>query len=357
MVILIAAAAACEVYLRRSDPFLTKLPFDSNYYAGRAAYYAGLERPKGFYTWGHLVQKNSLGFREREIATPKPPGVCRIMVVGDSFTFGVGMSPSERYTGVAEAQLKDAFPAREIEVLSFGASGASTLRERDILRTHRDRVAPDLIVVGFVFNDPAPLSQTYSVEQERFMARYGRYLDKISRWMIRVGLGHTARRFRGTIDNLTIKAGIVPTWETALDRAYVESSADWAAFQQALVDIRRASDDLRLPPPIFAVLNPVIALPYATDYRAEDASLPQFLRWQHQAERAAAAAGFRTHNHETELLQLSKDDLYLNELDQHPSVHVQRIFGRKLFEVIRNDLEAGRLCRAQGIHAASDVSD
>jgi lysophospholipase L1-like esterase len=344
-VMLGGALAACELYLRWSDPFLTGLPFDSNYYGTNFSCYAGMARPTGRYTWGHLVEKNSLGFREREIAMPKPPGVCRVMVLGDSFTFGVGVSPAERYTGVAEALLRAAFPDRQIEVLSFGVSGAATVSERDVLLTHRDRVEPDLIVVGFVFNDPAPRSQSYNVEHEQFMARYGRYLDAISWRMVRVGLGQTARRFRRTVDNLTITSGVVPTWETALDRSYVESSPEWAAFRQALADIRQASDEMELAPPIFAVLNPVIPLPHATDYRADDDSLPQFLRWLHKGERAAAAAGLRTYNHEAELLELSKDDLFVNELDQHPSARVHRIFGHKLFEMIRADIEEGRSCR------------
>ena len=38
------------------------------------------------YTWGHLVENNRYGFREREFQTPKPSGTYRIMVLGDSLT-------------------------------------------------------------------------------------------------------------------------------------------------------------------------------------------------------------------------------------------------------------------------------
>jgi hypothetical protein len=266
------------------------------------------------------------------------------MVLGDSFTFGIGVSVSERYTGVAEALLKSAFPDRELEVLSFGKPGAATVHEREILETYQDRIQPDLIVVGFVFNDPAPLSQTYIAEQERFMARYGRYLEGISRLMARLGLRQTARRFRRAVAELTVRVGIVPPWETALDRSYDETSEDWANFQEALIHIREASDERKLSRPIFAVLNPVIPLPYVTDYRDTDPSLPQMLRWLHEGERAAGAAGFRTYNHEAELIGLDKSDLFVNELDQHPSARVHQVFGRKLFEMIRADLEGGRLC-------------
>ena len=91
-IVLATIAGAFEWYLRRADPFLTSLPFDSEHYAANARYYPGLNVPAGRYTWGHRVSDNSLGFREREFALPKPPGVCRVMVLGDSFTWGAGLA-------------------------------------------------------------------------------------------------------------------------------------------------------------------------------------------------------------------------------------------------------------------------
>src|ERR687891_2997394 len=36
---------------------------------------------------GVTVRTNSLGFREREYPIPRPPGVRRVVVLGDSYTF------------------------------------------------------------------------------------------------------------------------------------------------------------------------------------------------------------------------------------------------------------------------------
>ena len=47
------------------------------------------------FTWGHLLKNNQLGFREREFDIPKPPGAFRVMVLGDSFTWGAGLSTEE----------------------------------------------------------------------------------------------------------------------------------------------------------------------------------------------------------------------------------------------------------------------
>ena len=42
-------------------------------------------------TYGKPVSHNAEGFRDRAYAIPKPPGTYRILVLGDSFTWGVGL--------------------------------------------------------------------------------------------------------------------------------------------------------------------------------------------------------------------------------------------------------------------------
>src|SRR5947209_18236687 len=112
-------------------------------------------------TWGHLVETNRLGFRECDFQVPKPPGVFRIMVLGDSLTWGAGLAPEERYTNLLERRLNEAYPGR-FEVLNFGFPAGSTIEERSVLRKYKDLVQPDLVLVGFCINDPQPKAQDYS---------------------------------------------------------------------------------------------------------------------------------------------------------------------------------------------------
>src|SRR5260370_40571869 len=105
-------------------------------------------------TWGNPVENNRFDFREREFVTPKPPNVFRIMVLGDSLTWGAGLAPDERYSNLLEKSLNETYPGKKFEVLNFGIPGGPTTEERDILRKYRDRVQPDLIIVGFCINDP-----------------------------------------------------------------------------------------------------------------------------------------------------------------------------------------------------------
>ena len=120
------------------------------------------------WTWGHRVINNRFGFREREFAVPKGPNTYRIMVLGDSLTWGAGLGVEQRYSNLLESQLRKIFTEKDIEVLNFGRAGASTTVELDLLRKHIDLVQPDLIIVGFSFNDVQPRGQNYAIELEKY---------------------------------------------------------------------------------------------------------------------------------------------------------------------------------------------
>jgi len=46
-------------------------------------------------TYGDVVEINSLGLRGPELASPKPPGVLRVLFLGDSITYGGGRIPEK----------------------------------------------------------------------------------------------------------------------------------------------------------------------------------------------------------------------------------------------------------------------
>ncbi len=100
------------------------------------------------YTWGHLVVKNRYGFRGRNFETPKPKGVYRVAVFGDSLTYGVGLAVNERYTNIAEQLLNEAFDDRQFEVLNFGICGWSTVKERDHLTADKHRFSRNVSIKG-----------------------------------------------------------------------------------------------------------------------------------------------------------------------------------------------------------------
>ena len=102
----------------------------------------------------HEVRTNSAGFRDVDHLIPKPPGVFRILGLGDSFTFGVGASFEDTYLFRVERML-NARPGDhvEVEIIKAGIPRFYPQTERMLLEHYGLAYAPDLVVVGLTPND------------------------------------------------------------------------------------------------------------------------------------------------------------------------------------------------------------
>jgi hypothetical protein len=90
---------------------------------------------------------NSNGLRDREYSFSKPKGVTRIVVVGDSFTWGWGVGDDEIYTEVLESLLQG------VEVINLGVGAFGTQQEMDYLKMKGMQYDPDIVILGFCLND------------------------------------------------------------------------------------------------------------------------------------------------------------------------------------------------------------
>jgi hypothetical protein len=103
---------------------------------------------------------SAYGIRDRDYTLAKPPRTFRIVVIGDSVTFGMCNQhesvPLERtFVKRMEAQL-NASPhpgVDAVEVLNLGVPGYDTLNEAAFFRRKGAPLSPDLVVVGYVLND------------------------------------------------------------------------------------------------------------------------------------------------------------------------------------------------------------
>lgn len=89
---------------------------------------------------------NSLGFRDREIP-PKSAGRYRIVVVGDSFTWGQGIERDERFSNLIEQALGPRY-----EVFNFGIPG-DNMPEHLTRLTQALAVSPDYVLLQLYIND------------------------------------------------------------------------------------------------------------------------------------------------------------------------------------------------------------
>jgi lysophospholipase L1-like esterase len=100
------------------------------------------------------ISINSLGYRDDEFEADKSARA-RVLVIGDSFTFGYGCAADEAYPNVIEARLNEAMGPGSVEVINAGFAACNYpdtyylyLKERGL------DLDPDLILVGlFVGND------------------------------------------------------------------------------------------------------------------------------------------------------------------------------------------------------------
>jgi lysophospholipase L1-like esterase len=95
------------------------------------------------------VPINAGGFRGRMPADPRPAGLLRVAVMGDSVAFGAVASWPE----LLEEDLATALAERPAEVLNFGVPGYTVVQG---LRQYEDRVgglAPDVVIIAYGWND------------------------------------------------------------------------------------------------------------------------------------------------------------------------------------------------------------
>jgi len=274
------------------------------------------------WTWGHRVINNSYGFREREFEIPKSENVYRIMVLGDSITWGAGLAPEQRYTNILEKMLNEISTDKTIEVLNFAHAGAPTVTERDTLKRLQHIVDPDLIIVGFCLNDPQPRSQNYSIERARVNDLYHAIAS-----LRHIGLKNTYSFLINRLDSLGSRLGAMPTWQEALNRTYNKKSDEWKEFKRALSDISAIADKRHIPSPVMVLLITGIAKDKKFD--------PFYTKWFHQVRDMAIQNGFVVVNPEKSFInEILLRDIPVNPKDGHPSEKCHQIYAKDLFSTI-----------------------
>lgn len=136
--------------------------------------------------FGKLNVTNSVGMRSPEIAPHKPPGITRVMFLGNSITYGTSqLDQSQIFTALLQARLP-AVAHGPVEVLNASAGNWSPFNELGYLRS-RGTFESDLVVQVIYTADlvhpmatldpnpfgPMPTSNPVSAIEE-LLIRYGR---------------------------------------------------------------------------------------------------------------------------------------------------------------------------------------
>lgn len=168
---------------------------------------------------GVNVQINSQGLRDYEYPMTKPAGVYRIMLLGDSTTFGWGVPLNDTTSKILERSLNAKhLPGYDrVEVLNAGVGNYDTVQEVTYYQTRGRAFHPDLVVLVYFINDPEPVP----VERKGFLVDSS-YL-----------IAFSVNRFDGVLRRI----GTRPDWNKYYSSLYDDDRPGFQACKAALVDL------------------------------------------------------------------------------------------------------------------------
>lgn len=107
-------------------------------------------------SYGTEVKIDSMGLREHELPARCDSNVFRIVCVGDSFTFGMGVAAREAWPHVLNEVAAPPPGYEKIETVNAGVCGYNLIQYCEEIRNKVFNLNPSLILVGLVENDLAP---------------------------------------------------------------------------------------------------------------------------------------------------------------------------------------------------------
>lgn len=96
---------------------------------------------------------NQHGLRENDFPKEKPHKIYRMLFLGDSFTFGTGVSLEDTYVKRLERFLNETFDDRSFQTINAGVPAYGLLVEDLYLRSKGIELSPDLVIVNLSMTD------------------------------------------------------------------------------------------------------------------------------------------------------------------------------------------------------------
>lgn len=251
---------------------------------------------------GPTIKTNSYGMRDDEPCPLDQISARRIVVIGDSFTFGFGVQGDQTYSHVLEQRLNAPFQERRYDVLNLGVGGYSTRDEALVLRYKGLALDPVLIILGYVLNDPevAPVQPLHRHFQT-------------SRWWEDFNISRLAARFRLSWDVRRLGDGDYLRYLHA-------SPAKWGSVLTAFSDIRVSAS--RRDIPVLVLIFPLMQEAAWSEYPYSDL--------HRRVAAAAEAAGLHALDLYDSFAQHPPSAVRLAARDPHPSALGHQLTARAI---------------------------
>lgn len=290
------------------------------------------DNPRGYFDTqnGVEMQVNSLGLRGPTIEREKPTGTRRLLGLGDSFTFGVGVREADTFLRRLESRLTDRAPC---QVLNAGTQGYNTRDEQLYLEHHWLEFSPDAVLVVFylndVYRDEAAVSFWNNGEGDGVYLRPSGLATTslLADWCQHQWRTHTLRQQMSRHYN----QGYFTNPRAFFSEVRPSGDMDWPAARKALermVTLGRERGfrvGLTIFPELFSLDDDY---PFAQIHRFVAAECQQL--------------GLPVHDLLPAFLGHRDEDLWVHPTDHHPNEEAHRIAAEALVTFVRSELLAAQ---------------
>lgn len=142
-----------EIAIRIWNPPIAKPEMNQIHQASAVFGWELVPGSSGIGSLGESYHINSVGFRDTEHTLRRQPGINRIMVIGDSFTFGARVNLEDTYPKQLEGILNRANMASG--VINCGVIGHNMWQHYEMLKRKVLLYQPDLVILGLFEDDLA----------------------------------------------------------------------------------------------------------------------------------------------------------------------------------------------------------
>ena len=241
-------AGAFLLTLIAAEGALTAAGFDAAFRAD-VSYPPGLDTTANFFARPYRLRTNGMGFRYRNIPSPKPAGETRVAVIGDSVIDGVGMRE-----GLTTTQFLEHFyrmTGKKVRFMNFAVAGAGPHEYETVLERYITHADADAVLLVIYANDLADMPQASLPDRpilkriaRRFFPRIYTLFQKAA---IRRQWLDMARKMAAIERAGSGGVPLPDEWMTAVDIDTPASELGWKRFEETFRRMRDFCAERDLP--------------------------------------------------------------------------------------------------------------
>lgn len=253
---------------------------------------------------------NSMGLRDKEY--PFDHESYRIIIMGDSFTYGLGLKNSNSWPKKTEQYLHDK-GYNNIEILNGGIPDTNTRQQVAFFNKYTCDYKPDMVIIGFIINDCGELCSNCGAVKLKHQLdaiansakqRFGLYAFNYIRFAY----------LKYKLTNATVKEYSMP---------YEKETEPFQQCKRAFLDFKELSQKNNFE--LIVVIYPMLVqlnknYPFNSIHRKMEAFFKE--------------AGIEAYDLTQEFYGYRDTDLWINYVDSHPNKKANEIVAKKIVEII-----------------------